>query len=99
LCCLPIADEVEEGNDWSYFGAHPNANTGKTPFEAQQDAYTLAKNATVPEQGTPIQIIGYGSTRRPFLSKNQIQQVHSGPFLEERRKDYLWSLAYQVDTR
>ena len=104
------ADEVEEGNDWLYFGAHRNTNTNLTAYEAQQDCYRLSINATAPPvPETMLQIIGiiitikfliigYGTTKHPFLAKNQIQQVHQGPFLEDRKEGYLWSLAYRVDT-
>ena len=47
------------GNDWAYFGCRANANTGMTPFEAQQAAFVLAEAAPAPDE-TAIQITGYG---------------------------------------
>jgi len=68
------------GNDWMYFGAFANSNTGLTPLQAQGSSYTLA--ASAPSSGTPvIRIRGYGTTSAPVSPTwNQVQKTHNGPY-------------------
>ncbi len=67
------------GNDWSYFGCFPNSNTGLTPFQAQQDAFTVVPPPAV--QGQQIRITGYGTVSSPVsLTWNQVQKTHTGPY-------------------
>lgn len=82
-----------------YFGTFPNSNTRKRAIEVQKDRYVLAKNVTVPAVNTTLEIIGYGTTQRPYRSKSQVQQVHSGPFTNDvKQVGNRWSLEYRVDT-
>jgi len=63
------------GNDYAYYGAHPNSNTGLTAFQAQGSAFDLAPPP--PVSGNSIRITGYGTDSG---SSNQVQQTHVGPF-------------------
>ncbi|MCB9845093.1 MAG: hypothetical protein H6811_03785 [Phycisphaeraceae bacterium] len=83
------------GNDWSYFGAFENSNTGLTPYEAQGSvSYVLA--TTAPSvQGQTIRITGYGTVSSPIDPRwNQVQKTHTGPYFRESGT----TLQYQVDT-
>ncbi len=64
------------GDDWAYFGCHPNTNTGLTAAEAQGVWYTVVDPP--PVSGTDIRITGYGVDSSPS-SWNQVQQTHVGP--------------------
>jgi len=66
------------GNDWSYFGAFPNSETGLTPVQAQGDYYELrAPPAAVTDQ--VIRITGYGTTSPPVPPPyNRAQKTHTG---------------------
>ncbi len=66
------------GNDWAYFGAFPNSNTGLTPFQAQGSFYFTA-NTAPPVQSQIIRITGYGTDNTP-LSANQTLQTDTGPY-------------------
>jgi hypothetical protein len=80
------------GNDWFYFGAHPNPNTGLTPFEAQGEAFFLGDT---PAPGDMIRITGHGVTSSPVdPTWYRAQKTHVGPFagLTGTR------LQYQTDT-
>ncbi|GIW74271.1 MAG: hypothetical protein KatS3mg103_0793 [Phycisphaerales bacterium] len=82
------------GNDWAYFGTHPNSDTGLTAGQAQGEFYRLAFEA--PSSAGDIRITGYGSTfgTGAPLSWSQVQKTHVGPFV--RRDGY--GISYQTDT-
>lgn len=81
-------------NDWSYFGAFPNSNTGLTMLQAQGDSYPLA-NAAPPVSGQDIRIRGYGTTSAPVPPTwNRAQKEHSGPFVSSSGT----TLGYRTDT-
>ncbi len=82
------------GNDWAYFGAFPNSNTGLTPYEAQGNvAYVLADPPD--PAGQNIRITGYGSTSAPVSPTwNSVQKTHVGPFNFVNGT----TLNYQTDT-
>lgn len=46
------------GADWAYFGCFPNPNTGLTPYQRQDAAFTLA--TSIPSVGTPLRVSGHG---------------------------------------
>lgn len=64
------------GNDWAYFGAFPNSNTGLRPAEAAGSTYNLANPPAV--SGNNIRVTGYGVDSSPNTS-NQVQQTEVGP--------------------
>jgi V8-like Glu-specific endopeptidase len=66
------------GNDWAYFGAFANTNTGLTPAQAAGSTYALV--APPPVAGNNIRITGYGTDSSPSTS-NQVQQTHVGPMV------------------
>jgi V8-like Glu-specific endopeptidase len=67
------------GNDWAYFGAFPNSNTGLRPAEAQGDFFVLASPPQA--SGQQIRITGYGTVSSPVPgSWNSVQKTHVGPF-------------------
>jgi len=69
------------GNDWAYFGAFANSNTGLTAFEAQGSTYELVSPPD--PAGQNIRITGYGTTSAALapLEWNQVQKTHVGPFV------------------
>ncbi|MHC5004157.1 MAG: trypsin-like peptidase domain-containing protein [Planctomycetota bacterium] len=80
------------GNDWAYFGCHPNDNTGMTPFVAQGDSFELAPP---PESaGGMARVTGYGADDSP-PEWDQVQQTHAGPLTQVANA----VLYYQADTR
>lgn len=82
------------GNDWKYFGCHPNSNTGLTPYQAQQAAYNLA-SAAPPVTNQQIRITGYGTVSAPVSPTwNQVQKTHTGPYFEMTGN----TVKYQTDT-
>ncbi len=82
------------GNDWKYFGCFPNSNTGLTPYQAQQAAYTLAPSAP-PVNGQDIRITGYGTTSSPVSPTwNQVQKTHTGPYTDQTGN----TVRYRTDT-
>lgn len=81
-------------NDWAYFGAFPNSNTGLTMLQAQGDSYTLAASAP-PVQGQDIRIRGYGTTSSPVPPPwNRAQKEDEGPFVLSSGT----ALQYRADT-
>jgi len=71
---------ISLGNDWGFFGAFDNTGTGLSPLAAQGDSHTLA-TSTIPNDGRPIRITGYGTTSSPVSPTwNGIQKTHVGPF-------------------
>jgi V8-like Glu-specific endopeptidase len=80
------------GNDWGYFGALPNSETGLTPFEAQGARYVLASNVPSVKTQT-ITITGYGTDSTP-PEHTQVQQTNSGPY----RNFVGTTVQYEVDT-
>jgi len=83
------------GNDWAYFGAFPNTNTGLTPFEAQGASYVLGTPPASPD-GQNIRITGYGSTDGTLapLEWRAVQKTHVGPLISITST----TLNYQTDT-
>ena len=82
------------GNDWKYFGCHPNTNTGLTPYQAQQDAYDLAPAAPA-VTNQQIRITGYGTVSSPVSPTwNQVQKTHTGPYFSMTGT----TVQYQTDT-
>ncbi len=81
------------GDDWAYFGTHPNSDTGLTAGAVQGEFYRLAPAA--PTATGDIRITGYGTTGSGVPREwNQIQKTHLGPFVE---KDG-FGISYQTDT-
>ncbi len=69
------------GNDWAYFGAHPNSQSRLKPAEVQGSTFTLADPPAAPG-GETIRITGYGSidgTQGTPLEWSQVQTTHTGP--------------------
>jgi len=66
------------GDDWGYFGAFPNSNTGLTAGQAQGSTFVLVPPPSV--TGNDIRITGYGTDSSPSTS-NQVQQTHMGPMV------------------
>ena len=83
------------GNDWAYFGAFPNTNTGLTPFEAQGASYILGPPPAGPSDQN-IRITGYGSTDGVLapLEWRSVQKTHVGPLISITAT----TLNYQTDT-
>ena len=77
------------GNDWCYFGVFPNSNTGLTPFQKQQAAFTLA--APPAASGKTIRITGFGVDTG---TASQTNQTHTGAFTSNSGT----TLRYTVDT-
>ena len=77
------------GNDWCYFGVFPNSNTGLTPFQKQQAAFTVAAPPAI--SGNFIRITGFGVDTG---SANQTNQTHVGSFTFNSGN----VLKYAVDT-
>ena len=83
------ASDAGIGNDWGYFGVFPNSNTGLTPFQKQQAAFTVA---TPPEaSGNTIRITGFGTDTG---TANQTNQTNTGSFISNSGN----VLKYEVDT-
>lgn len=81
------------GDDYSYYGAFPNANTGLTPREAQGDQFTLS--LPPPVQGQEIRITGHGTTGPDVPPQwNRAQKTHAGPYFSFTGT----RLQYQTDT-
>ena len=103
---IHVSSPVTEGHDWMYFGVFPNTNTKLAAHEAQGEWFTLSDElGNPPSVNATLEITGYGTTRKPYREKNQVQQYHYGPLvnikLELPRSDKypkLWSLKYHVDT-
>lgn len=83
------------GNDWSYFGTHPNSETERTPVEIQGTTYVLGTPPSTPG-GETLRITGYGTTDGVLapLTLNQVQKTHTGPLSGVGTT----SLQYGVDT-
>ncbi len=79
-------------DDWQYFGAFPNSNTGLTPFQAMGDAFDLVSPPGSPA-GQNIRITGHGTDSTPNSTYNQVQQTHVGPWVSIGT-----NLNYQTDT-
>ena len=68
------------GDDWCYFGCFNNSNTGLSPFQAQEDSFSLVMPEAVSD-GDIIRITGHGTTSSPVdPSFNGAQKTHTGPF-------------------
>lgn len=81
------------GNDWAYYGVHPNSNTGLTPFEAYGVAHNL--DITPPGAGGNARVTGYGTTSSPVSNTwNQVQKTHAGPYTTFSGT----SVGYRMDT-
>ena len=79
------------GNDWGYFGCHPNSNTGLTAFQRQGQSHSLAAATPPFNISNTIRITGYGTDSG---SANQTQQTHDGPWFAS----FGTTLQYTVDT-
>lgn len=81
------------GNDYAYFGVFPNPITGKTPFEAQGEFFTLIDPPDV--NGQNIRITGNGSTGGSVPPEyNLAQKTHVGPYFQFTGT----TVRYQTDT-
>jgi hypothetical protein len=83
------------GNDWAYFGAFANPNTGLTPYQEQGGvAFDLANPPAVMSQD--IRITGNGSTDGALapLEWYLVQKTHIGPFVSNVAN----RLQYATDT-
>jgi len=82
------------GNDWAFYGAFANSNTGLAPGDAMGDSYVLAGAVPSPD-GRPIRITGYGSTTSPVPPSWYLaQKTHVGTFVSAPGT----SLRYNPDT-
>ncbi|MCA9279995.1 MAG: trypsin-like serine protease [Phycisphaeraceae bacterium] len=84
---------IGPGNDFAYFGCFENANTGKTPFEAQGVFFETSSAPSATGQAT--RITGYGVTDGSvppewFLA----QKTHVGAYLTHD----VFRLGYDTDT-
>ena len=81
------------GDDWAYYGVHPNSNTGKTPFEAYGVAHNL--DTTPPAPSGNARVTGYGSTSAPVSPTwYLVQKTHTGAYTTFTGT----SLGYRMDT-
>ena len=81
------------GNDWAYFGAFPNAITGKKAAQIQGASFQLATAVPGFDPTIQIRITGHGvDATRP--THNGVQQTHSGPLAAVGAA----TLSYIVDT-
>ncbi len=86
-----IANNGGIGNDYWVFRCCPNSNTGRTTWQTQSAAFTLA--TSMPANGTTLGNTGYGLDRTPTNGganasscgctspngvRNQTQQTHTG---------------------
>ena len=82
------------GNDWAFYGAFANSNTGLAPQDAMGDSYTLVDTVPSPD-GRPIRVTGYGSTTSPVPATwYLVQKTHVGTFVSAPGT----SLRYDPDT-
>ncbi|MBA2556470.1 MAG: hypothetical protein H0V12_03845 [Chloroflexi bacterium] len=77
------------GNDWGYFGAFPNTETGLTPWQAQGAFHILGTPPVT--GGTNLSLTGYGTASGV---ENQVQQIDDGPLVELSGT----TLRHRVDT-
>lgn len=81
------------GNDWAYFGAFANSNTGLRAAEAQGAVFSLMDPPGANNQ--PIRITGYGTVSSPVPPTwNSVQKTHVGPFTLHTG----YRLSYATDT-
>lgn len=81
------------GNDWSYFGAFPNSNTGLRPAAAQGEVFELAPTPLA--LGQTVRVTGYGTVMSPVSGTwNSVQKTHEGPFTLSLGS----RISYAVDT-
>ncbi len=81
------------GNDWAYYGVHPNSNTGLTPYQAYGVAFNL--DTTPPGAGGSARVTGFGTTSSPVSNTwNQVQKTHAGPYVSFSGT----TLGYAMDT-
>lgn len=101
-------------NDWAYFGVFDNAETGLSPYGAQQATYTLASDVPDPidqcsdPQGINdqcIRIRGFGKLRPGVTGPPEQENTWSqtllyatGPFVESIDPNDPYLIMYQVDT-
>ncbi|MFT7668382.1 MAG: V8-like Glu-specific endopeptidase [Planctomycetota bacterium] len=78
------------GNDWAYFGAFANSNTGLTPGQASGSVFALVNPPSA--SGTTIRVTGHGVDGG---NRNQVQQTHAGPAVSLSSS----SLSYVTDTQ
>jgi formylmethanofuran dehydrogenase subunit D len=82
------------GNDWAYFGAFANSETGLTAAQAQGAFFVLA-DTPPPVQGQTIRITGCGTTGSSVPGEwNRAQKTHTGPFVTFAGS----TVQYQTDT-
>lgn len=68
------------GNDWNYYGAFPNSNTGLRPHQAQGTGFVLVSPPAV-TAGAEIRITGHGTDSSPNSTYNQVQQTEVGSYV------------------
>lgn len=81
------------GNDWGYFGAFPNSNTGLLPWQASGSWFTLDFDAPT---ASSARVTGYGSVSSSLApcSWYAVQKSHAGPFFSLSGN----ALGYGMDT-
>jgi V8-like Glu-specific endopeptidase len=89
------AAPIEIGNDWSYFGAFANPDTGLTPYEAQQDGFVLLLTQPA-AAGQTLRVTGYGAVDplQGPMAWSFVQKTHTGPLTDVSGT----TLHYRVDT-
>jgi hypothetical protein len=95
---LQYASDVATGNDWMYFGTHPNLESALTPRQAIKDTFKLFWGDMLPVgEVADIQITGYG--RAENATANHALTQHTGEFFGVRTgKDKIPVLTYTTDT-
>ncbi|GAB4325784.1 MAG: hypothetical protein Kow0059_21950 [Candidatus Sumerlaeia bacterium] len=83
------------GLDFAVFRCNPNPNHGQTP--AQRQGFYRMTNGN-PAVNDTIRITGYGTDSTPDLTRNQVQQTHTGPYVGETVDVTKYYHEYQVDT-
>ena len=89
------------GNDWGYFGAFANSETGLNPVDVQGSTFVLGDPPITPA-GETIRITGYGTvsgTQGTPQTWSQVQTTHNGLFVSiSGGGGSTPSLQYSVDT-
>ena len=78
------------GNDWCYFGAFPNSNTGLTAWQAYRTAFDVVLPPTS-TTGNQIRITGFGTDTG---TASQTNQTHVGSLVSITTS----ALSYNADT-
>jgi V8-like Glu-specific endopeptidase len=84
------------GRDWAVFAVFPNPNTDLMPHVAQNTFHRMT-NGNPTAGSSTIRITGYGTDSTP-LTRNQVQQTHTGTYIGESSIGADFWHRYRVDT-